>query len=99
MKAIALALAALCCTSFPLHAQDNRAPEISTGWQDKAGWSAQKFMVAAANPLATEAGYQMLKQGGSAVDAAIFGKRNSPSPTSVSRARSASSMAVFVSPP
>ncbi len=71
MKAIALALAALCCTSLPLHAQDNRAPEIATGWQEKAGWSAQKFMVAAANPLATEAGYQMLKQGGSAVDAAI----------------------------
>jgi gamma-glutamyltranspeptidase/glutathione hydrolase len=71
MKAIALAIAALCCTSLPLHAQDNRAPEIATGWQEKAGWSAQKFMVAAANPLATEAGYQMLKQGGSAVDAAI----------------------------
>jgi gamma-glutamyltranspeptidase/glutathione hydrolase len=69
MKAIALA-AALFCT-FPLHAQDNRAPEISTGWQEKPGWSAQKFMVAAANPLATEAGFQMLKQGGSAVDAAI----------------------------
>lgn len=69
MKAIALALAALCCTN--LHAQDNRAPEIATGWQDKPGWSAQKYMVAAANPLATEAGYQMLKQGGSAVDAAI----------------------------
>ena len=44
---------------------------MATGWQDKAGWSAQKFMVAAANPLATQAGYQMLKQGGSAVDAAI----------------------------
>lgn len=68
MKAIALALAALCCTSY---AQDNRAPEIATGWQDKPGWSAQKYMVAAANPLATEAGYQMLKQGGSAIDAAI----------------------------
>jgi len=69
MKAIALA-AALCCT-LPLHAQDNRAPEIATGYQDKPGWSAQKFMVAAANPLATQAGYEMLKQGGSAVDAAI----------------------------
>jgi gamma-glutamyltranspeptidase/glutathione hydrolase len=69
MKSLALAAALLC--TFPLHAQDNRAPEIATGWQEKAGWSAQKFMVAAANPLATEAGYQMLKQGGSAVDAAI----------------------------
>jgi len=69
MKAIALA-AVLFCT-LPLHAQDSRAPEIATGWQEKAGWSAQKYMVAAANPLATEAGYQMLKQGGSAIDAAI----------------------------
>jgi gamma-glutamyltranspeptidase/glutathione hydrolase len=69
MKAIALAAALLC--TLPLHAQDNRAPEIATGWQDKPGWSAQKHMVAAANPLATDAGYQMLKQGGSAVDAAI----------------------------
>jgi gamma-glutamyltranspeptidase/glutathione hydrolase len=69
MKAIALAAVLLC--TLPLHAQDSRAPEIATGWQEKAGWSAQKFMVAAANPLATEAGYQMLKQGGSAVDAAI----------------------------
>lgn len=69
MKAIAFAAALLC--TLPLHAQDNRAPEIATGWQDKPGWSAQKYMVAAANPLATEAGYQMLKQGGSAIDAAI----------------------------
>ncbi|WP_342120563.1 gamma-glutamyltransferase [Pseudoduganella sp. OTU4001] len=69
MKAIALAIAALCCNT--VLAQDNRAPEIATGWQEKAGWSAQKYMVAAANPLATDAGYQMLKQGGSAVDAAI----------------------------
>ena len=66
-----LVLAAFLACSFPLHAQDNRAPEIATGWQDKPGWSAQHFMVAAANPLATEAGYEMLKQGGSAVDAAI----------------------------
>ncbi|MBW8897491.1 MAG: gamma-glutamyltransferase, partial [Massilia sp.] len=28
-------------------------------------------MVAAANPLAVEAGYEMLKQGGTAIDAAI----------------------------
>jgi gamma-glutamyltranspeptidase/glutathione hydrolase len=32
---------------------------------------AQKFMVAAAHPLAAQAGYDMLKRGGSAVDAAI----------------------------
>lgn len=47
------------------------APEGSSGWTDKPGWAAGKFAVAAANPLATDAGYQVLKAGGSAVDAAI----------------------------
>jgi gamma-glutamyltranspeptidase/glutathione hydrolase len=37
----------------------------------KPGWATQRFAVAAANPLATDAGYQVLKAGGSAVDAAI----------------------------
>ena len=37
----------------------------------KPGWAAAHFAVAAANPLATDAGYQILKAGGSAVDAAI----------------------------
>ena len=47
------------------------APEVATAYQDKPGWAAKKFMVAAANPLAVDAGYQMLKKGGSAIDAAI----------------------------
>jgi gamma-glutamyltranspeptidase/glutathione hydrolase len=58
----------------PVHAQratPDAAPEIATGYKEKAGKSAQKFMVAAANPLATQAGYEMLKQGGAAIDAAI----------------------------
>lgn len=46
-------------------------PEATTGYVDKPGWSARSFAVAAANPLATDAGYQVLKAGGSAVDAAI----------------------------
>jgi gamma-glutamyltranspeptidase/glutathione hydrolase len=37
----------------------------------KPGWATQRFAVAAANPLATAAGAQMLRAGGSAVDAAI----------------------------
>lgn len=48
-----------------------RAPEAATGQQVKTGAYAQHFMVAAANPLATQAGYQVLAAGGSAVDAAI----------------------------
>ena len=48
-----------------------RAPEIATGYTEKAGWAARKYMVAAANPLAVEAGYEMFNKGGSALDAAI----------------------------
>ncbi|MCH7371574.1 gamma-glutamyltransferase [Aeromonas sp. MR16] len=47
------------------------APESASGWTDKQGWQGRDFMVAAANPLAVDAGYQIIKAGGSAVDAAI----------------------------
>jgi gamma-glutamyltranspeptidase/glutathione hydrolase len=46
-------------------------PEGASGYTDKPGWATRKFAVAAANPLATDAGYQVLKAGGSAIDAAI----------------------------
>ena len=46
-------------------------PESASGFTPKPGWATAKFAVAAANPLATEAGYQTLKAGGSAIDAAI----------------------------
>ena len=46
-------------------------PEGASGYSEKPGWATTKFAVAAANPLATDAGYQVLKAGGSAVDAAI----------------------------
>lgn len=49
----------------------NNAPEGASGYTEKLGSIASKFMVAAANPLATDAGYQVLKAGGSAIDAAI----------------------------
>ena len=47
------------------------APEAPTGRTAKSLGTAQKYMVAAANPLAAEAGREMLRAGGSAVDAAI----------------------------
>ncbi|TFW27347.1 gamma-glutamyltransferase [Massilia horti] len=78
LKLLALATslaAALAIPSFvaPAWGQDTaqRAPEVATGYVDKPGWPARKYMVAAANPLAVDAGYQMLKKGGSAIDAAI----------------------------
>ena len=46
-------------------------PEIATGFTPKADVVTQHFAVAAANPLATQAGWTVLKAGGSAVDAAV----------------------------
>ncbi len=46
-------------------------PEGSSGYTEKPGWQTSAFAVAAANPLAADAGYQILKSGGSALDAAI----------------------------
>src|SRR5262249_23185723 len=47
------------------------APESATGFTEKAVVQASRAMIATANPLATDAGYEILRQGGSAVDAAI----------------------------
>jgi gamma-glutamyltranspeptidase / glutathione hydrolase len=68
-----LLAAILAAIQVPVLAQDSlqKSPEAATGYQEKAGWAARKYMVAAANPLAVEAGYEMLKQGGAAIDAAI----------------------------
>lgn len=52
-------------------ATEPSAPEGESGFTQKSNVLAKKFMVAAANPYAAQAGYQILKRGGSAVDAAI----------------------------
>jgi gamma-glutamyltranspeptidase / glutathione hydrolase len=62
---LALLISACAQTSVPVQ------PEAASGWTTQAGWTAQRFMVAAANPLATVAGYDILRAGGSALDAAI----------------------------
>jgi gamma-glutamyltranspeptidase / glutathione hydrolase len=46
-------------------------PEAASGTTDKPGWAFRRQAVAAANPLATDAGHQVLRAGGSALDAAI----------------------------
>ncbi|MCE2916298.1 MAG: gamma-glutamyltransferase family protein [Rubrivivax sp.] len=46
-------------------------PEAASGWTPKPGWQAQRYIVAAAHPLAADAGRQILRAGGSALDAAI----------------------------
>ncbi len=73
LKPLALSLTLLgALAASPVFAEvPQKAPEIATAYSEKSGWTSQKFMVAAANPLAADAGYQMLKKGGSAIDAAI----------------------------
>ncbi|MGY4024472.1 gamma-glutamyltransferase [Aeromonas rivuli] len=72
---VALGLLAGCASQEAFHysvpPQTLLAPEAASGWTDKQGWQGKSFMVAAANPLAVDAGYQVIKAGGSAVDAAI----------------------------
>jgi len=52
-------------------AHESVNPEAASGYAAKQAVSARHFMVATANPLATQAGYRILQAGGSAVDAAI----------------------------
>ena len=47
------------------------APEPASGVNPKQAVHATRFMVAAANPLAVDAGYGVLKRGGTAIDAAV----------------------------
>lgn len=70
----ALALAACAQSSAPNPAAvsaDSHAPEQGTGLTEQKLVHAKEFMAASANPLATEAGYEILKRGGSAIDAMI----------------------------
>ncbi len=67
--AVALA-AAVAIMPLGAKAQDVQ-PEEATGRSERELVTAQQFMVAAANPLAVEAGYEVLKSGGTAVDAMI----------------------------
>ncbi|QOL24724.1 gamma-glutamyltransferase [Thalassotalea sp. LPB0316] len=48
-----------------------REPEAATGYEQKEGVVGTSYMVAAANPYASEAGRNILAKGGSAIDAAI----------------------------
>lgn len=68
-----VASALLCASVLPLQAQTALAPapEAATGRTAKTLGLTRKYMAAAANPLATEAGREILRAGGSAIDAAI----------------------------
>lgn len=64
-----------CCVllglAIPVAAQTLVQPESSSGFTAKTGRATRTYAVAAANPLATQAGQEILQAGGSAVDAAI----------------------------
>jgi gamma-glutamyltranspeptidase/glutathione hydrolase len=68
-----VALAAIAAfLAFPVQAQVTApAPEGSTGRVAKQAGTSARDMVAAANPLAAQAGREILAAGGSAVDAAV----------------------------
>lgn len=51
--------------------QNRPAPEAGSGRTEREAVRTQKYMAVSANPLASEAGREILRRGGSAVDAAI----------------------------
>ena len=70
--AIAAALLGACSAIVPTTPPAGFiAPEHPSGWQDRQISFAPRDMVAAANPLAVDAGVGILAAGGTAVDAAI----------------------------
>lgn len=70
LTVIAATLALAACHT-PVNEQPP-APELGSGYRtDLSTRHAERHMAAAANPLAAEAGREMLRQGGSAIDAAI----------------------------
>ncbi len=77
VRAMNVALVLLLGATLRLHAQavpdaaSVRQPEAPSTVAQKSGWQTRRFAVAAANPLAAQAGQRILKQGGSAVDAAV----------------------------
>ncbi len=74
MKRVLIALATLALAGTPAPAQqasDTVAPERATGRAAAGIVTATKHMVAAAHPLAAEAGAKILDEGGSAIDAMI----------------------------
>ena len=72
---IASALTLAACNTLPSSPSVSTlpvAPEITSGYRTHLQTRhASKHMAAAANPLAAEAGREMLREGGSAIDAAI----------------------------
>ena len=68
---IAVLVLGCATTAPPQSTKEDIAPESGSGLRALKPVFGQTMMFAAANPHATQAGFEMLQQGGSAVDAAI----------------------------
>ena len=72
MKLLGLSLSVLLAGwAACAQAQDEVSPEAATGRTAAKGGRAKSYMVVAANPIAAQVGAKILKDGGSAIDAAI----------------------------
>jgi gamma-glutamyltranspeptidase/glutathione hydrolase len=67
----ALAALALCFAATAFAQPVDVAPEAASGRTEKQAVHAKRHMVVAANPIAARAGLEILRAGGSAIDAAI----------------------------
>lgn len=74
LSALVVLLSLLTLHTLPLAREpesSDASPEAATGTVTQTLVRAKRFMAVSANPLATQAGRQILREGGSAVDAAI----------------------------
>ncbi|EJL6484929.1 gamma-glutamyltransferase [Vibrio cholerae] len=69
--ALSALMFAMAAQATPNQATDAVAPEQATGFEHKPLVKAKNWMVTAANPLASEAGASILRQGGNAIDAMV----------------------------
>lgn len=59
------------CLAGPALGQSRADPEAATGWERKPLVTAERHMIVAAHPAASDVGLNVLRAGGSAADAAI----------------------------
>ena len=71
LKFLTTCLLATSATTWANQAADSVAPEHSSGLENKQLVTVKEWMVTAANPIATQAGADILAKGGNAIDAMV----------------------------